>query len=136
MEWRPAAAVRPGLDRYGRLRRNQVRTPGAAASSLFISGGISTQVQPYSNFGQVEYTSPIGFGNYNGLQGSLTRQMTNGLSLRAAYTYSRSLDNTPQELESNSGDPPDGRNYGAWYGTSDFDVTHRISASYVYELPF
>jgi len=101
-----------------------------------ISGGISTQVQPYSNFGQVEYTSPIGFGNYNGLQGSLTRQMTNGLSLRAAYTYSRSLDNTPQELESNSGDPPDGRNYGAWYGPSDFDVPHRISASYVYELPF
>ena len=62
--------------------------------------------------------------------------MTNGLSLRAAYTYSRSLDNTPQELESNSGDPPDGRNYGAWYGPSDFDVPHRISASYVYELPF
>jgi len=101
-----------------------------------ISGGVSTQVQPYPNFGQVEYTTPIGFGNYNGLQGSLTRQMHNGLSLRAAYTYSRSLDNTPQELESNSGDPPNGRNYNAWYGTSDFDVPHRVSVSYVYEPPF
>ncbi|HEY3626187.1 MAG TPA: TonB-dependent receptor [Terracidiphilus sp.] len=101
-----------------------------------ISGGVSTQVQPYANFGQVEYTTPIGFGNYNGLQGSLTRQMRNGISLRAAYTYSRSLDNTPQELESNSGDPPNGRNYNAWYGPSDFDVPHRVSVSYVYEPPF
>jgi len=101
-----------------------------------ISGGVSTQVQPYPNFGQVEYTTPIGFGNYNGLQASLTRQMRNGISLRAAYTYSRSLDNTPQELESNSGDPPNGRNYSAWYGTSDFDVPHRVSVSYIYEPPF
>jgi len=97
-----------------------------------ISGGVSTGVQPYTNFGQVEYTTPYGFGNYNGLQASLVRQMVNGLSVRAAYTYSRSLDNTPEELESNSGDPPNGRNYAAWYGPSDFDVPHRISVSYVY----
>jgi hypothetical protein len=101
-----------------------------------ISGGVSTQVQPYPNFGQVEYTTPIGYGNYNGLQASLTRQMKRGISLRAAYTYSRSLDNTPQELESNSGDSPNGRNYNAWYGPSDFDVPHRVSVSYVYEPPF
>jgi hypothetical protein len=90
---------------------------------------------PYCNFGQIEYTSPIGFGNYNGLQAGLTRRMTHGLSVRAAYTYSRSLDNSPEELESNSGDPPNGRNYASWYGPSDFDVPHRVSASYVYELP-
>lgn len=101
-----------------------------------ISGNATTGVVPYSNFGQIEYTSPIGFGSYNGLQASLTRRYANGLSLRAAYTYSRSLDNTPQELESNSGDPPNGRNYAAWYGPSDFDIPHRISASYSYELPF
>ena len=101
-----------------------------------ISGGVSTQMQPYPNFGQVEYTTPIGYGNYNGLQASLTRQMKKGISVRAAYTYSRSLDNTPEELESNSGDPPNGRNYNGWYGPSDFDVPHRVSVSYVYELPF
>ena len=101
-----------------------------------ISGGVSTQVQPYPNFGQVEYTTPIGYGNYNGLQASLTRQMKKGISLRAAYTYSRSLDNTPEELESSSGDPPNGRNYNGWYGPSDFDVPHRVSVSYVYEPPF
>ena len=49
----------------------------------------------------------IGFGNYNGLQASLNRRFHDGLSLRAAYTYSRALDNAPQELESNSGDAHD-----------------------------
>ncbi|HEY4048331.1 MAG TPA: carboxypeptidase regulatory-like domain-containing protein [Acidobacteriaceae bacterium] len=101
-----------------------------------IANGVSTKVQPYSHFGQIEYTTPIGYGNYNALQASLTHRMAAGLSLQAAYTYSRSLDNSPQELESSSGDPPNGLNYTAWYGPSDFDVPHRISASYVYELPF
>ncbi len=91
---------------------------------------------PYSNFGQIEYTDPIGFGNYNGLQAGLTGRFSNGLSLRAAYTYSHSLDDAPQELESNSGDAPNGRNPSAWYGNSDFDIRHRVAVSYVYELPF
>ena len=91
---------------------------------------------PYYNFGQVEYLDPVGYGNYNGLQASLKRQMKNGLSFTFAYTYSHSLDNSPEELETNSGDAPNGRDYGAWYGSSDFDVRNRISANYVYELPF
>ncbi|HEY1987037.1 MAG TPA: carboxypeptidase regulatory-like domain-containing protein [Terracidiphilus sp.] len=101
-----------------------------------ISGGVSTGVVPYTNFGQIEYTAPIGYGNYNGLQASLTRRFTDGFEVRAAFTHSRSLDNTPEELESNSGDAPDGRNYAAWYGPSDFDVPNRVAVSYVYELPF
>ena len=101
-----------------------------------IAGNHTTGILPYPNFGYIEYTTPIGYGNYNGLQGSLSRRMQNGLSLRASFTYSRSLDNTPEELEDGSGGAPNGRDSGAWYGPSDFDVPHRISSSYVYELPF
>jgi hypothetical protein len=101
-----------------------------------ISDGVSTGVVPYPNFGQIEWTSPIGYGNYEGLQASLTRHITNGLEVRAAFTHSRSLDNTPEELESNSGDAPDGRNYAAWYGPSDFDTPNRVALSYDYHLPF
>ena len=107
-----------------------------------IANGRSTGIKPYdmpgapSHFGQIEYANAIGFGNYNGLQASLNHRFKQGLSFRAAYTYSRALDNAPEELESNSGAPPDGRNYAAWYGLADFDVPHRISANYVYELPF
>jgi hypothetical protein len=101
-----------------------------------ISGGVSTGIVPYSNFGQIEYTSPVGFGNYNGLQASLSRHFVDGFEISASFTHSRSLDNTPEELESNSGDPPDGRNYGSWYGPSDFDTPNRVALSYVYDLPF
>ncbi|HEX4066511.1 MAG TPA: TonB-dependent receptor [Acidobacteriaceae bacterium] len=101
-----------------------------------IANGVSTGVLPYANYGQIEWTSPIGYGNYNGLQASLTRRMTKGLEIRAAFTRSRSLDNTPEELESNSGDAPDGRNYATWYGPSDFDIPNRVAVSYVYDLPF
>ncbi|MGB7167788.1 MAG: TonB-dependent receptor [Acidobacteriaceae bacterium] len=101
-----------------------------------ISGNVSTGVVPYTNYGQIEWTSPIGSGNYNGLQASLTRRMTSGLEVRAAFTHSRSIDNTPEELESNSGDAPNGRDEAAWYGPSDFDVPNRVALSYVYYLPF
>ena len=112
---------------------NQVEIAGnqVVTSSTAPSGTV-----PYPNFGQIEYLDPVGYGNYHGLQASLTRTMRSGLSVRAAYTYAHSLDNTPEELETSSGDPPNGRNYGAWYGNSDFDVRHRISANYVYEFPF
>ncbi|MGA8088855.1 MAG: carboxypeptidase regulatory-like domain-containing protein [Terracidiphilus sp.] len=101
-----------------------------------ISGGVSTGAVPYPNFGQIEYTSPVGFGNYHGLQASLTHRFSSNFEMNAAFTHSRSLDNTPQELESNSGDAPDGRNYAAWYGPSDFDVPNRVAVNYRYVLPF
>jgi len=101
-----------------------------------ITNGVSTGVVPYTNFGYIEYLNQNGQGNYNGLEASVLRRFHNGLDLRAAYTYSRSLDNTPQELESNSGAAPNGRNPAAWYGLSDFDVPHRVAVSYSYELPF
>jgi hypothetical protein len=101
-----------------------------------IIGNTSTGIAPYANFGYVEHTNSIGVGKYNGLEATLSRRFTNGLSVRLAYTYSRSLDNTPEELESNSGAPPNGRDYAAWYGPSDFDIPHRVALSYVYELPF
>ena len=100
-----------------------------------INGNVSTGIAPYANFGYVEYTNPLGVGKYNGLEATLSRRFSNGLSMRLAYTYSRSLDNTPEELETNSGAAPNGRDYAAWYGPSDFDIPHRVALSYVYELP-
>lgn len=112
---------------------NQVEFSGnqVVTNSSFPAG-----VNPYPDFGEVEYLDHVGYSNYSGLQASLTRDMHNGVSVRAAYTYSHSLDNSPEELESNSGDAPNGLNNNSWYGNSDFDVRHRLSASYVYELPF
>jgi len=101
---------------------------------LIVNNAVTSTV-PYPNFGTVEYTAPIGYGNYNGLQASLSHAMSNGWSLHAAYTYSRTLDNTPEELENNPGGPPNGRDERAWYGPSEFNVPERVSVNSVYELP-
>lgn len=115
---------------------NQPFISGNTVQTTKNSSGQIVPVIPYSNFGYIEYTDAIGYGNYNGLHASLTRRFQNGLSIRSAYTYSHSLDNAPEELETNSGGPPNGRNFAAWYGSSDFDIRNRVSVSYLYELPF
>lgn len=93
-------------------------------------------VKPYPNFGYIEYQSAIGNASYNGLEASVKRRFANGLSTSIAYTWSKSIDDTPEELESNSGGAQNRRNQSAWRGVSDFDIPQRLVASYVYELPF
>jgi hypothetical protein len=91
-------------------------------------------VLPYPNFGYIEYTNAIADGHYNGLEASLTRRFTKGLQLRLAYTWSRSIDDAPEELVGNDAYAQNG--YGPqWTGPSDFDTPQRVAFSYVYELP-
>ena len=92
--------------------------------------------KPYPSFGYIEYQSAIGNSIYHGLEASVKRRFSRGLSLSAAYTWSRSIDNTPEELENSSGGSQNGRDQNAWRGPSDFDTPQRVSASYVLELPF
>jgi hypothetical protein len=103
---------------------------------LFDSTGKVGAARPFPTLGYIEYQSPIGLGKYHGLETGLERRFRDGLAIHFAYTYSRSIDNTPQELESNSGSAPNGLNYANWFGPSDFDTPHRLVTSYVYELPF
>jgi hypothetical protein len=115
---------------------NQPLISGNTVETQLNAAGKPSPIIPYPNFGEIEYTDAIGYGNYSGLQASLKRRLLQGLSVQAAYTYSHSLDNAPEELETNSGDAPNGRDAGSWYGNSDFDVRNRVSVNYVYELPF
>lgn len=91
---------------------------------------------PYPKFGYIEYRSPVGSSNYHGLDLTVERRLLNGLAFRVAYTYSHSIDNVGEPLNSNSGNAQDGRNYRAWRASSDFDIRQRTVVSYVYELPF
>jgi hypothetical protein len=84
---------------------------------------------------------------YNALQLGLTKRFSRGLQFNLAYTWSKSLDNNSSDPGSTAGggkpDVPnigfvvqgDQRSVRSNRGVSDFDRTHRFSASYVYELP-
>ena len=91
---------------------------------------------PYPNFGYLERQSAQASGIYHGLEASLERRFNNGLSVKAAYTWSKSIDNAPAELEGNGIAIQNGLDVGAMRGVSDFDIPQRLVVSYVFELPF
>ena len=91
---------------------------------------------PYPSFQQIEYRDPLGNGIYHGLDVNLERRFASGLIFRAAYTYSKSIDNTGEHLATPASFGQNGRDFKSWRGPSDFDVPQRFVLSYVYELPF
>jgi hypothetical protein len=74
------------------------------------------------------------YSHYNALQASLTRRWGRGYLL-AAYTFSRSADATSTGNTAFNTAYNDQSNINASRGLSDFDRTHRLAVSYVYDLP-
>lgn len=77
---------------------------------------------PYPDFGYLEYQQALGNGNYNGLEASVQRRFSNGLSLNAAYTWSKSIQTTYAQTFTRA--------------LSGFNVPQRFVFSYLWELPF
>jgi hypothetical protein len=72
------------------------------------------------------------------LQLRLQQRLTRGLALLSSYTYSKSIDDASNFFTS-AGDPnfpQDSQNLRLERGRSNFDVRHRLSTSFSYELPF
>ena len=95
-------------------------------------------ILPYPNFGLLEYSQNDGNSSYNGLDLTVERRFTAGLSMRLAYTWSKSIDDTAEELSvlGSNAFSQITNNQQAWRGPSDFDVPQRVVFSWVYELPF
>ncbi len=82
---------------------------------------------------------PNGGSNYNGLQTQLTRRFQNGLLINAAYTFSRTFDDTTADVFSTTLHPrrvQDFQNLRAEYSRSALDRPHRFTFESVYDLPF
>ncbi len=81
-----------------------------------------------------------GQSNYNSLQVSLTKRLSQGLQFLASYTYAKSIDNTSSgsgsgvanEVAFIAGNQLDNRGNR---GVSNFDRTHRFVLSYLWDLP-
>jgi hypothetical protein len=87
------------------------------------------------------------YSDYNSAQFSLTKRMSNNLQFNMGYTFSKSIDNNSSDPGSTAGSgKPDVPNTGFVTqgnqrdldnnrGLSDFDRTHRFSASLLYQIP-
>lgn len=115
---------------------NYVATKSTHLDYLTDMNQLVNGAKPYPNFGYIETQWAEGNASYNAAQFSLKRNFANGIQLNVAYTRSKSIDDTPEELENNSGGSQNGYNQSSWRGPSDFDYPNRVVASYVLELPF
>jgi len=109
---------------------NALNAAGGSFVPAFYAAGFQANVVSY------DYN---GMSNYNGLQGHLTRQFQNGFMLDAAYTYSKAMDNSTDDVFSTYLTPrrsQNSRNWPADYARSALDHTHRITLAAVYDMPF
>jgi len=97
-----------------------------------------TTTQPYPNYGNFTYTDSNGDSIYHSLQTKLERHFSDGMALLVAYTYSKSIDtnSTVFGTNRNTNFPQNSHDLAAERARSEFDIRHRLSAAYVYKLPF
>jgi hypothetical protein len=92
------------------------------------------------NLGNSRYELSNANSNYNALQVDLTQRLTHGLQFRANYTWQKSLDIHSSSFLANGGvggtttilDPQNPR---LDWGPSNFNITHRVSGNFTYDLP-
>jgi len=97
-----------------------------------------TQVSPYPEFGSILEVEPRANSIYNALQFRSEKRVRQGLAFLAAYTWSRSIDDDSAVFSGSVGQgiPQDPYDFRSDRALSDFQVEHRFSLSYLYDLPF
>ncbi|MGA2857376.1 MAG: carboxypeptidase-like regulatory domain-containing protein [Candidatus Sulfotelmatobacter sp.] len=93
---------------------------------------------PYPDYSNFTYTDSNGDSIYHSLQTKLERHFTSGMALLVAYTYSKAIDtnSTVFGTNRNTNFPQNSHDLAAERARAEFDIRHRLSAAYVYKLPF
>jgi hypothetical protein len=107
---------------------NQPLLPGPA--------DIATR-SPYPAYSNILMTESGGNSEYQSLQMSFNRRMAHGVSVLAAYTISKSIDDTSAFLPTTPDQnfPQDSHNYRLERGLSSYDIPHRATIALVYQIP-
>ncbi len=101
------------------------------------AGGNALGALPYPNFGFIEWRAQNGKSTYKGVDLGVDKRFANGYAFGVAYTIGESKDNTSEQLTTQGSNafPQNARDFSAWYGPSDYDVRHRLTANFVVNLP-
>lgn len=116
------------------LRNLNLPSPGLKPPTIndpnpAIAVPARAQFFPYPAFGVVQYRDDLGISKYHSMEATLDKRFSRGFTTRAAYTFSKSLDNVFDFAQ-------DQRDYSTAYGPSGFDVRHRLVINGIWELPF
>ena len=98
----------------------------------------------FQGFTNISLASQSGLSRFNGLEMSLEKAFSHGLTLRANYTWSKSTDDLPYSWGAQGPMAAQSWTY-PWYfhnadlldrGPSQFDHRQRFVATYVWQIPF
>src|SRR5207245_3082071 len=106
--------------------------------SRFLSAGLFQPFRADGFFGVLTTDPPAGQSIYHSGSVDVIHRFTHGLYLRGNYTFSKTMDDATNELNSstiNPRRPQDARNVSADRGRSLLDFNHKLAISWVYDLP-
>jgi hypothetical protein len=128
--------------------RTETNLPDQAALPCIITPGITPGCNSsyntaaglaYPGFHSINMSTDQANSHYNGLQVDLNSQVSRDLSLRAFYTYSRSIDSAADSRGPGGADLSQTSNpYLGWrydIGPSGFDRTHNAAVNFIYDIP-
>ena len=129
-----------------RIQAAGITSPWPDFISTFGAGATASQaLRPWPQYGDVDNPlNPVASVSYNGLQSSLEKHFSQGLTALISYTFSKTIG----DADSNAG-PTSGAENAIYAGSfyQDFynnkgeravtssDIPHVVSLSYTYELP-
>lgn len=90
-------------------------------------------IRPYLGYAQMHDRAPLFTNNYNSLQVSLSHRSSRGLTLGAAYTWSKDLTTNSNDRGSSA---TNSYNFKQDYGPSSTNTPQMLMLNYVYDLPF
>ena len=97
--------------------------------------GVGTAIREFGpRFAEIDYKTSGGTSHYNSLQTTLNRRFNSGLSIAGTYSWSHDLGNTGGSNEANTAGNP--YNFGADFGSNNFDIRQSFNMTTLYELPF
>jgi hypothetical protein len=126
-----------------RTRMEIMGIPDFVIDNFILPAGIaaipSIARAPFFGYAQLFQAEDTISSHYNSLQVKLDKRFSHGLSSLLSYTWSHSIDGASVFFGSGANAttifPQDNYNLGAERGNSDFDIRHRLSWSFLYEIP-
>jgi len=120
---------------------------GTRGERLFITQAFNPRVNGGARInpteGPISVRNSAGDSIYHGGQFQLDRKFSHGLQLRAAYTYSKLLDNGSDVFGPTGGNTINRNDFAqnpfcqsCDRGSSIFDIRHRFVATYIWSLPY
>jgi hypothetical protein len=90
-------------------------------------------IRPYLGYAQMHDRAPLFTNNYNSLQVSISHRSSRGLTLGAAYTWSKDLTTNSNDRGTSASNS---YNFNHDFGPSSSNTPQMLIVNYVYDLPF